>query len=139
MYDLRSLKDNLHTIKAQLGLRGNDVDWDDLEKLLQSRRDLIAQVEALRHQLKKGSEEVAQLKRNKKPADEAMASMRAIGDNIKIQEEQLRDIEAQLENLALRIPNVPHASVPDGIDANDNVETRAWGTPRTFDFTPKPH
>ncbi len=139
MYDLRSLKDNLHTIKAQLGPRGNDVDWDDLEKLLQSRRDLIAQVEALRHQLKKGSEEVAQLKRNKKPADEAMTSMRTIGDNIKVQEEQLRDIEAQLENLALRIPNVPHASVPDGIDANDNVETRAWGTPRTFDFTPKPH
>jgi len=139
MYDLRFLKDHLPALKAQLGPRGNDVDWDDLEKLLQSRRDLIAQVEALRHQLKKGSDEVAQLKRQKKPADEAMASMRTMGDNIKIQEEQLRDIEDQLENLALRIPNVPHASVPEGKDEHDNVETRAWGTPREFDFTPKPH
>ena len=88
--------------------RGADVPWEEVEKLLQDRRDRLSQVEALRHQLKKGSDEVARLKRAKQPAEEAVAAMRALGDNIAIQEEHLRAIEVELEEHALRIPNLPH-------------------------------
>jgi seryl-tRNA synthetase len=139
MYDLRTLKDQFNSIRDQLGPRGQDVAWVELEKLLHTRSEMISQVEALRHQLKKGSEEVGQLKRNKQPADEAMASMRAVGDQIKSQEEQLRTVEGQLEDIALRIPNIPHFTVPEGVQESDNVEARRWGEIPTFSFKPKPH
>ena len=139
MYELRTLRDQFDSIQEQLGNRGQDVAWTDLGKLLHSRSEIIAQVEASRHQLKKGSDEVAQLKRNKQPADEAMTSMRTVGDTIKKQEEQLRTIEEQLEDIALRIPNIPHSTVPGGTQEADNVEARRWGKIPKFSFKPKPH
>ena len=139
MYDLRTLRDQFDSIRERLGPRGKDVDWVELEKLLHTRSDMIAQVEALRHRLKKGSEEVAQRKRNKQPAEEAMASMRVMSDHIKTQEEQLRMVERQLEDHTLRIPNIPHHTVPQGSDERDNVEVRRWGHIPVFSFEPKPH
>ncbi len=139
MYDLRSLRDQLPVIRAQLGPRGADVAWEEVEKLLQDRLDRLSQVEALRHQLKKGSEDVARLKRANQPAEEAVAAMRALGDNVAIHEEHLRRIEDQLEDHALGIPNLPHDTVPQGTDASQNVEVRRWGEPPSFAFPPKPH
>ncbi len=132
MHDLRVLRDNLQTIREQLGARGEDVAWDDLRQFSEERRTLTVQVEDLRHQLKKGSEEVARLKREKHPADEAMAAMKAVGERIKGLEEQLRSVEKQLAAAALRIPNLPHSSVPVGSDASENVEVRRWGAPPTL-------
>ncbi|HMU31844.1 MAG TPA: serine--tRNA ligase, partial [Nitrospira sp.] len=117
MYDLRVLRDNLDELRDQLGPRGKDVAWEDLRKLTEDRRAQTIQVEDLRHQLKKGSEEVARLKREKQPAEEAMAAMKALGETIKGHEDRLRLIEEQLAHIALRIPNLPHASVPNGHDA----------------------
>lgn len=129
MYDLRVLRDNLDQLRDQLGTRGKDVAWEDLRKFTEDRRTRTIQVEELRHQLKKGSDDVARLKREKQPADEAMAAMKALGETIKGHEEQLRAVEEQLAHIALRIPNLPHASVPEGRDEADNVEVRRWGTP----------
>ena len=129
MYDLRVLRDNLDKLRDQLGSRGKDVAWEDLRTLTEDRRTRTIQVEDLRHQLKKGSDDVARLKREKQPADEAMAAMKALGETIKGHEEQLRVVEEQLAHIALRIPNLPHASVPDGRDEADNIEVRRWGTP----------
>ena len=139
MYDLRTLRDQLPAIRGQLGPRGADVAWEELEKLLQDRLDRLSQVEALRHQLKKGSEDVARLKRAKQPAEEAVTAMRALGDDIASYQEQLRTIEAQLEEHVLGIPNVPHATVPQGTDPSQNVEIRQWGQPPSFTFPPKSH
>ena len=139
MYDLRTLRDQLPAIRNQLGPRGAEVAWEELEKLLQDRRDRLSQVEALRHQLKKGSEDVARLKRAKQPAEEAVAAMRALGDNIAIHEEHLRTIETQLEEHVLGIPNVPHDTVPQGTDPSQNVEIRRWGELPSFTFPPKSH
>jgi seryl-tRNA synthetase len=123
------LRDNLDGLRDQLGPRGKDVAWEDLRKLTEARRTQTIQVEELRHQLKKGSEDVARLKREKQPADDAMAAMKALGEIIKGHEDQLRLVEEQLAHIALRIPNLPHASVPTGQDAGDNVEMRRWGSP----------
>ncbi len=139
MHDPRLLREKLDEVRTQLGPRGADVPWEDLRKLVGERRSLTAQVEELRHQLKKGSEEVGRLKREKQPADEAMAQMKALGDRIREGEESLRAAEENLACLALRIPNLPHQSVPVGKDAADNVELRRRGTAPSFAFTPKPH
>jgi seryl-tRNA synthetase len=139
MHDLRYLREQFDTLRDQLGSRGADVPWEDLQKLLQERRELTTQVEDLRHQLKKGSEEVARLKRAKQPADEAMSAMKALGDKIKDRETGLREVEERVTDLALRVPNLPHPSVPAGRDAADNVEVRRWGTAPSFTFTPQTH
>jgi seryl-tRNA synthetase len=139
MYDLRVLRDNLQSIRDQLGPRGKDVAWDDIQRLSDERRARTAQVEDLRHQLKKGSDEVARLKRDKRPADEAMAAMKALGERIKGVEEPLRTVEEELAALALRIPNIPHTSVPEGNDAADNVEVRRWGNPPLLTGPPRTH
>ena len=139
MYDLRSLREQLPAIRDRLGTRGTDVAWEEVEKLLQDRRDRLSQVDTLRHQLKQGSEEVARLKRANQPAEQAVADMRALGDNIAIHEEHLRTIEAQLEALVLGIPNIPHDTVPQGADTSQNLEIRRWGEPPSFAFPPKSH
>ncbi|MEK7764455.1 MAG: serine--tRNA ligase [Nitrospirota bacterium] len=139
MYDLRTLRDNLDPIREQLGLRGADVPWDRLRTLIEQRRTLASQVEQLRHELKKGSDEVATLKREKQPADASMAAMKAIGERIKTIEDELRAVEEPLTDLNLRIPNLPHASVPVGKDVSSNTETRRWGSPPTLAAPAKNH
>ncbi|MCE3223933.1 MAG: serS [Nitrospira sp.] len=129
MYDLRLLRENLDDLRDRLGPRGKDVAWQELRTLAEDRRNQMVQVEELRHQLKKGSDEVARLKREKQSADYEMAAMKALGESIKEREEQLRLVEEQLAHIALRIPNVPHASVPAGQQPEDNLEVRRWGTP----------
>ena len=139
MYDLRTLRDNLDPIREQLGPRGADVPWDKLRTLIEQRRALASQVEQLRHELKKGSDEVATLKREKQPADASMVAMKAIGERIKTIEDELRAVEEPLTDLNLRIPNLPHASVPVGKDASSNTETRRWGSPPTLAAPAKNH
>lgn len=139
MYDLKALRENLDPIREALGRRGNDVPWDALRTLSEERRTHTMQVEQLRQDLNKGSEEVARLRRAKEPAEAAMAAMKQLGDRIKDAEGALRKVEEALSDVALRIPNLPHASVPVGADASENVEVRRWGTIPSFSSPPKPH
>jgi seryl-tRNA synthetase len=139
MYDLRYLRDNFDAIREQLGPRGGDVPWDRVRTLIEQRRTLTSQVEQLRSELNKGSEEVAKLKRVKQPADAPMAAMKAIGERIKTIEDELRGVEEALTDLNLRIPNLPHASVPAGKDAGSNMEIRRWGSPPTLTVPAKSH
>lgn len=139
MYDLRSLRDNLDAIRSRLGPRGADVQWDTLHKLVEERRALTSQVEQWRSELKKGSDEVAKLKRDKQPAEAAMAAMKALRERITEGESSLRVIEDNLNDLALRIPNLPHESVPSGTSAEQNVELRRWGHSPTLSTPAKTH
>lgn len=139
MYDLRDLRDNLDHIKGRLGTRSRDVQWDTLRKLLEERRGLTVQVEHLRADLKKGSDEVASLKRQKLPSEAAVAAMKQLGERIAEVESALRIIEEQLDEIALRIPNLPHQSVPAGAGPEHNVEVRRWGAPPTFSVPPQTH
>src|SRR5512146_154245 len=139
MYDLRTLRDNFDAIRDQLGPRGADVQWESLRKFIEERRMLTGQVEQLRSDLKKGSDEVAKLKREKQPADAAVAAMKAVGERIAEGESALRIIEENLNDLALRIPNLPHATVPAGRSAEQNVEVRRWGAPPALTVPAKPH
>lgn len=139
MYDLRTLRDNLDAILEQLGSRGADVPWDRIRTLIEQRRALTGQVEHLRHELRKGSDEVAKLKRAKQPADNSVAAMKDVGEQIKRIEDELGAVEETLTDLNLRIPNLPHASVPMGKDASSNMEIRRWGSPPTLAAPAKNH
>jgi seryl-tRNA synthetase len=139
MFDLRHLRDNLDSIREQLGARGRDVQWDALRKLLDERRTLTMHAEELRADLNKGSEEVARLKRQKQPADDAVAAMKRVGERITACEASLRTVEEELTGITLRIPNLPHASVPAGHSAEDNVEVRRWGQPPGMSAPAKTH
>ena len=139
MHDQRQLREHLDMIREQLGARGRDVQWDTLRKLLDERRGLTMQAEELRAALNKGSEEVARLKRQKQPADEAIAAMKRVGERIAECDASLRTSEDNLSSVALRIPNLPHASVPIGQSADDNLEVRRWGPLPAFTVPPKSH
>ena len=139
MHDFKQLRDNLDTVRTALGARGTDVPWDVLQKLIEERRTLTTQVEQFRHELKKGSEEVAALRRSKQPAETVMSAMKQLGDRIKEIDAGLRGVEDTLHDLALRIPNIPHQTVPAGADSSANVEVRRWGTLPAFSIPPKPH
>ena len=139
MHDPRLLSDQLDSLRAQLGARGNDVPWPTIQSLADTRRTLIQQVEEMRHQLKQGSERIAQLKRNKEPADDQMAALRQVREQIQAMEVELRTVEEPLREQALSIPNVPHQSVPVGTNEADNQEIRQWGAIPNFDFTPRSH
>ena len=139
MHDQRQLREQLDVIREQLGARGRDVQWDALRKWLDERRAVTMQAEELRADLNKGSEEVARLKRQKQPADEAIAAMKRVGERIAECDASLRTIEDNLSSVALRIPNLPHASVPIGQSADDNIEVRRWGPLPAFAMPPRSH
>jgi len=139
MHDPRLLSDQPEALRTQLGSRGHDVPWDTIQARSEKRRALIRQVEDMRHQLKQGSDRIAELKRTKQPADEQMAALRHVREQIQALELELRSVEEPLREHALSIPNVPHGSVPIGTDERDNQEIRRWGDPPTMAFTPRSH
>jgi seryl-tRNA synthetase len=143
MYDLRYLRDNLDALRAQLGPRGADIAWDDLRKLIEDRRNLTIKIEQERHEIKKFSDEIGRLMRENK-GEEAETLRAAQGMRTRVpetgnQEEQLRAIEKKVIDVALRIPNLPHTSVPVGKDSSANKEERRWGEPRQFSIKPRTH
>ena len=139
MLDPRLIREQPDEVRARLGARGQDIDWEGLRKGDQERRELLAKVEELRHQRKTASDQIAKLKREKQPTDFLMQETRDVGDRIKTLEDALRDSEERLNAIALRIPNIPHQSVPAGADAAANQEVRQWGAPPTFAFPAQPH
>lgn len=139
LLDLRWIRGNPDTLRAALARRGQEAPVDRLLELDEARRRLLIEVEerrALRNQV---SEEVGRRKRVGEDTAAAVDEMRAVGEAIRRLEERLREVDQEIEEILLRIPNVPHSSVPPGHSAAENVEVRRWGEPRTFSFTPAPH
>jgi seryl-tRNA synthetase len=111
----------------------------ELASLDAERRRLIPLVETLKREQNTAGEAVARAKKAGQDASEIFAANKARAAEIKTHEVELDAIETRRDALMLTLPNVPHESVPVGTSAADNPEVRRWGTPRTFDFEPKPH
>lgn len=140
MLDIKKLRADFDGVKEKLAKRGEDLtDLDKFVGLDEKRRELIAKVEVLKAERNEVSQKVAQMKRNKENADETIARMREVGDEIKALDEQLHQVEEDLNYVMMRIPNIPHESVPVGDSEDDNVEVRTWGEKPEFGFEPKPH
>jgi seryl-tRNA synthetase len=87
----------------------------------------------------KASEEIARRKKAGEDASALLAKMKGVSDEIKLADERITVLDAQLANFMLTVPNLPHSSVPVGRDASANIEVRRWGAPPRFDFQPRPH
>ena len=143
MLDLKFVREHGEEVKAALRRRGAELDLGEFLALDEKRRRTQQEVDELRQKRNQVSEEIGRLKKAGSQADDQVSEMRAVGDAIATLEAAIREAEEAQRNILLTIPNLPHASVPDGKDESGNVEVRRWspdGTePRKFSFEPKPH
>ena len=141
MLDLNFIRENPDQVKATLVDLNIEAPIDDILSLDQQRRDVLKQVEELRRERNVGSKAIGQLMREGKKAEAEAQKQRMteVGDQIKALDEKLRQIEADLYDKQLYVPNMPGPEVPVGPDESRNVEIRRWGTPTQFAFEPKPH
>ena len=141
MLDGRTLRENLDAIRAVMGTRAAGWDFDRFVALDDERRRLIGEVESRQAQRNEASKAIGELVRNgqRDEAEAAKDRVRVINDEIAGLDADLAKTEADVREMLLTIPNVPHESVPVGADENDNVEVRRWGTPPAFDFEPQAH
>jgi seryl-tRNA synthetase len=140
MLDVRLLRNDFDRVAQALRHRGASPDliagFPDKDA---ARREKLAESERLKNRRNVVSQEVAKLKKSGGNADELILEMRQTGDRIKQLDDEIRALEAEIDELLLAIPNVPHASVPIGASEADNVEVRRVGEPRQFDFEPRAH
>jgi seryl-tRNA synthetase len=141
MLDLNFVRDNLPLVEEKLRQRGMDPPavLKDFRELDTKRRQAITEAETSKAQRNQATEEIGKLKKSGQDASAAMAQAKDLREKISALEKTASDFDAQLRDILVGIPNLPHASVPVGKSAEDNVEVRRWGTPPKFDFTPKAH
>lgn len=141
MLDLNFVRDNLPLVEEKLRQRGADPAGvlKDFREVDTRRRQAITEAETAKAERNKASEEIAKLKKAGQDASAAMAQTKELREKISSLEKTASDLDTRLKEILAGIPNLPHASVPVGHSADENVEVRRWGTPPKFDFTPKPH
>ena len=141
MLDLNFVRENLPALEEKLRQRGMDpaTVLKDFREVDTQRRQAITEAETSKAQRNKASEEIAKLKKSGQDASGAMAQTKQLRERISTLEKTATDLDARLHEILAGIPNMPHASVPVGHSAEENVEVRRWGTAPKFDFTPKAH
>jgi seryl-tRNA synthetase len=141
MLDLNFVRENLPLVEEKLRQRGMDpaAVLRGFREVDTQRRQAITEAETSKAQRNKASEEIAKLKKSRPGRHGAMAQTKDLREKIQTLEKTATDLDARLRDILAGIPNLPHASVPVGHSAEDNVEVRRWGTPPKFDFAPKPH
>ncbi len=147
MLDPRLFIDQLESLEKGLAKKG--FPDDEISKIVSSskrRKELIQETEALKAKRNLGSQQVGQLKAKAKTdpaaaaeADRLMAEMRGIGDQSKVLDDELKTVQEKLDDMSLRLPNLPDESVPAGKSAEDNQEVRRWGEPTKLPFEAKDH
>src|SRR3954463_81793 len=141
MLDLNFVRENLPFVEEKLRQRGMDpaAVLKDFREVDTNRRQAITEAETSKAVRNRASEEIAKLKKSGQDASSAMAQSKELREKIAELEKTATDLDGRLREILAGIPNLPHAGVPVGHSADDNVEVRRWGAPPQFDFTPKPH
>jgi seryl-tRNA synthetase len=133
------LRNDLDGVAARLTTRGIEVPVAEFQRLEAARKSAQTRTQDLQNRRNALSRQIGEAKRKGEDASVIMAEAAALPDEVKRLEAELEAIQQQLTDLLLMIPNVPHQSVPVGKSADDNVEVRRVGTPRTFDFPVRDH
>ncbi|MDI9240119.1 serine--tRNA ligase [Lysobacter sp. LF1] len=140
MLDPNLLRQNPADLATRLRqTRGYDLDASALEALESERKQIQIRTQELQNLRNTRSKAIGQAKAKGEDVAALMAEVAGFGDELKTSEARLESIRGEIEAIALTIPNLPHESVPQGNDENDNVEQHRWGTPRLFDFPVKDH
>ncbi len=140
MLDIKRIRKNPEELVAAMkARRGKGADVTEVLALDEKRRGLIQKVEQLKAKRNEDSAKVPALKKQGEDVTGLLAEMKALADEIKGLDTELAGIDEKFDELLMKIPNIPHESVPDGADDRDNAEMRRWGSPTEFDFEPKAH
>ena len=142
MLDINLLRKDLPGVIARLEKRESPqpfLDVDRFQSLESERKTIQTRTEELQARRNSLSRQIGQLKGKGEDTSAVMAEVGGIGDELKASAQRLDVIQAELSEMLMVVPNLPHDSVPLGADETANVEVRRWGTPRSFDFTPRDH
>src|SRR3954464_6399934 len=141
MLDPAYVREHMDEVRSGLRNRGLDPDktLEDIATLETARRRLIPELEGLKRQQNTSGDEIARAKRMGKDTAAIQEANKARAAQIKQLGVQVDSVEYQRHSAVMNLPNLPHASVPVGRSAAENVEVRRHGAPRVFDFTPLAH
>jgi seryl-tRNA synthetase len=140
MLDIKRIRENFEEVKAGVEKRGKgDFGLERVRELDIRRRELLAEVEALKNRQNTASREVPKLKKAGEDTTALFAEMKQLSAKIKEMDAEVGAVEEELRSVLLGIPNTPYKDVQIGADDSDNVEMRKWGEPREFDFEAKAH
>ena len=139
MLDIQALRNDLDGVVSALKKRGFDFDAAGFLALEQTRKTVQTRTQDLQAKRNNASKLIGMAKAKGEDVSAVMAEVAGLGDQLKADEAQLSELQAQLQALLLNVPNLPHDSVPAGLSETDNVEVRKVGMPRQFDFAIKDH
>ncbi|WP_027869521.1 serine--tRNA ligase [Eubacterium sp. AB3007] len=140
MLDIKRIREDYEGVKERVEYRGKgDFGIGDVKKYDDQRRSLLAEVEEMKHRQKVVSKQIPQMKKAGEDTSEIMKEMKALSGRIKEMDGELAEVEKNLKDALLGVPNMPAEGVPFGKDDADNVELRKVGEPKTFEFEPKAH
>ena len=140
MLDIRRIRETPEEVRAGVGKRGNSVPAiDAVLEHDRRRRELLTEVEGLKSERNRISKQIGARRKRGEDTAEIQAQVRSMGEKIAALDADVRGVEEQLHDQALRIPNIPHESVPVGSDESANVEVRRHGEPPVFAFQARTH
>ena len=140
MLDIKRIREKTDEVREGLQRRGADPALlDTVLELDRNRRTLLASVEEMKNRRNATSKEIGAARKRGEDTAKVQAEVRALGDQIAAQDERIRCVEVELHTAVLRIPNVPCATIPTGLDASGNRVARLEGQPRVFAFKPQDH
>lgn len=139
MLDPKFILDNLDYVRERLTYRGEKIDLDEFLRLSSEKKDVLRKTELLRFERNKASHFISQYKKEQKDISPLISEMKKVSEEIRLLEEKLKELDEKILHILLRIPNLPHESVPKGKSSIDNVEIRRFGDKPKFSFPPLPH
>jgi seryl-tRNA synthetase len=139
MLDPKRLRSDLDEIAVQLRRRGVELDTARMLELEEQRKTLQVETQELQNERNTGAKAIGKAKAAGEDIQPLLEQVADLGDKLKAAQERLGAVQGELRDIALGIPNIPHASVPDGASEDDNREERLWGAPPVFDFEARDH
>jgi seryl-tRNA synthetase len=142
MLDMKLIRESPEMVRQNLQKRGDPENLRMLKELIQHDslwRENLTRLNELRHERRQMTANIAGLKKKGKEANNEIQKGKAIDAEITALEKQVGEDEQKMQEFLMRLPNLLHESVPAGKDENDNVQTKSWGKPLKFAFTPKGH
>lgn len=139
MLDPKFLRAELEEAKQRLAGRGFELDVDAIKALEEQRKSLQIRTEQLQNDRNVRSKSIGKAKASGEDIQPLLAEVGKLGEELDSAKAELAELLTKIEAIALSLPNLPHPSVPQGKDEDDNVELKRWGQPKQFDFEIKDH
>ncbi len=139
MLDSKLIRNDLGTVADRLNVRNMTLDQSQLSSLEEQRKQVQGRAEELQGERNRASKAIGQAKAKGEDIQPLLDQVSQLGDALSSAESSLAEVQAQLRDVLLGIPNLPHESVPAGVDEESNVEVRKFGEPRKFNFEVKDH